>query len=386
MKSALRVIFFFILTLSLSGCFFSPTEKNVRYGQRKILTNPDDSDQVSDHFGTSENEKRRKTKKALVISGGGVKGSFAVGILKALFDFDSNFYKQYDVFAATSTGSLIIPLASVGMFDSLEFLYTASYNISNYYRSNGDIVDVLRRGSAMYNTDGLRQKVRDVLRPLYTRLWSSKHPALIFASVSMTKGDLVYFSNKMLEPKSVNRDKFTYQKVKDSMAMVNAIMASANQPVFADLVNMYNAKYDRIEQFGDGGIRDYLPIQAAIDLGDTAIDVIQCSPFFFDEKQPYNDILSILSRTLNLVTDAAGQANIDYSKLNLASGGIIRIFRPPHSGYGAGGSEDFPFLSSNLTFDEEKMKVMFDKGYEIGNEYMKHIPLPAEVYEEYRQK
>ena len=55
--------------------------------------------------------------------------------------------------------------------------------------------------------------------------------------------------------------------------MVNAIMASSNQPVYADLVNMYNAKYDRIEQFGDGGIRDYLPIQAAIDLGDTAIDI-----------------------------------------------------------------------------------------------------------------
>ena len=109
--------------------------------------------------------------------------------------------------------------------------------------------------------------------------------------------------------------------------MVNAIMASANQPVYAELVNMYNAKYDRIEQFGDGGIRDYLPIQAAIDLGDTAIDVIQCSPFFFDEKQAYNDILSILSRTLNLVTDAIGQGNIDYSKLNLESGGIIRIFR-----------------------------------------------------------
>src|SRR5205085_6249560 len=103
-------------------------------------------------------------------------------------------------------------------------------------------------------------------------------------------------------------------------------------------------------------------------------------------KQRYNDILSILSRTLNLVTDAIGQSNIDYSKLNLESGGIIRIFRPPHSGYGAGGSEDFPFLSSNLTFDEDKMKTMFDKGYEMGIDYMRHLPLSHEVYEEYHQK
>jgi hypothetical protein len=86
------------------------------------------------------------------------------------------------------------------------------------------------------------------------------------------------------------------------------------------------------------------------------------------------------------VTDQVGQANIEYSKLNLAQDGIIRIFRPPHSGYGAGGSEDFPFLSSNLTFDDEKMRIMFDKGYEVGMDYVKHIQLPHDVYEEYRQK
>src|SRR6185503_18711315 len=60
-------------------------------------------------------------KKALVISGGGSKGAFAVGVYKYLI---SNFSLDFDILVGTSTGSLIVPLAALGKLDLLEELYT----------------------------------------------------------------------------------------------------------------------------------------------------------------------------------------------------------------------------------------------------------------------
>lgn len=53
--------------------------------------------------------------KALVLSGGGSKGAFVGGMLEYL----SN-YKDWDLFAGTSTGSLLQLLVSIKDFDSLK--------------------------------------------------------------------------------------------------------------------------------------------------------------------------------------------------------------------------------------------------------------------------
>src|SRR5690606_32646465 len=60
-------------------------------------------------------------KKALVISGGGSKGAFAVGVYKHLIE---NYSLDFDVLVGTSTGALIVPLAALGKTDLLEELYT----------------------------------------------------------------------------------------------------------------------------------------------------------------------------------------------------------------------------------------------------------------------
>ncbi|MEO7768554.1 MAG: patatin-like phospholipase family protein, partial [Ferruginibacter sp.] len=49
--------------------------------------------------------------RALVISGGGSKGAFAIGILKKLFKEYPNL--EFDMFVGTSTGSLIVPLVAM---------------------------------------------------------------------------------------------------------------------------------------------------------------------------------------------------------------------------------------------------------------------------------
>ena len=58
--------------------------------------------------------------RALVISGGGSKGAFAVGVIKRLLKEYPNL--AFETYVGTSTGSLIAPLAAMGAYDLLEEL------------------------------------------------------------------------------------------------------------------------------------------------------------------------------------------------------------------------------------------------------------------------
>jgi NTE family protein len=58
------------------------------------------------------------TRTALVISGGGSKGAFAVGVLRNLFERGLAF----DLAAGTSTGALILPLAMAQGAVAMDFL------------------------------------------------------------------------------------------------------------------------------------------------------------------------------------------------------------------------------------------------------------------------
>lgn len=55
---------------------------------------------------------------ALIISGGGSKGAFAVGVLKFIFSQRPNI--RFDLICGTSTGALIAPLAALREIGELE--------------------------------------------------------------------------------------------------------------------------------------------------------------------------------------------------------------------------------------------------------------------------
>jgi NTE family protein len=60
--------------------------------------------------------------KALVISGGGSKGAFAGGIAEFLIKKRRN---QYVLFLGSSTGSLLVPLLSLGETSRLKTIFTS---------------------------------------------------------------------------------------------------------------------------------------------------------------------------------------------------------------------------------------------------------------------
>ena len=59
--------------------------------------------------------------KALVISGGGSKGAFAGGVAEYLVKVCKY---QYDIFIGSSTGSLLVPLLSIGEIEKLKKIFT----------------------------------------------------------------------------------------------------------------------------------------------------------------------------------------------------------------------------------------------------------------------
>ncbi len=329
--------------------------------------------------------------KALVISGGGVKGAFAVGVLKGLMDqylaqnssaTANDFFKQYRIISGTSTGALITPLAAMGRMEDLIKLYTDGSKLESYYQwnSDGNFGNIFSWYKSVFNVDGLKQELRDRLAADYNILMEPDSPTIYFATVSMTTGERVYFSNKNND---FNNPDYRIQKVDSLGQMVDAIMASANQPVFAPLVSMKNDATGKNEEYADGGIREYIPIQAVLDQGATEIDVIVNSPLFFRREYPYPDLLKILNRTVELLTDEIGDSNVQYAKrlidlkLENTPGITMQIFRPPLDGYGKNKDKEFPFKDSNLDFDAGKMMMLFDMGIEVSK---KTIPDTYGVY------
>jgi predicted acylesterase/phospholipase RssA len=59
--------------------------------------------------------------KALVISGGGSKGSFGGGVAQYLIEEQG---RDYDLLIGTSTGSLLVPFLAVKKLDKLKEAYT----------------------------------------------------------------------------------------------------------------------------------------------------------------------------------------------------------------------------------------------------------------------
>lgn len=323
--------------------------------------------------------------KALVISGGGVKGAFAVGVLKGLqqkFISDnssptaaSDFVSQYKIISGTSTGALIAPLFATGQLAELERLYTDAQSLKDYYKmkSDGNFGDIFTWEKSIFNVDGLKIQLQKQLSPIYNDLMKDEAPTLFFAAVSMNSGELVYFCNKDLQSK--DEQSYRIQKIDSFDELISAIMASANQPVFAPLVSILNKRKNKKEEYSDGGVREYLPLQGVIDHEATNIDIIENSPLFFEwQTPPVNKdlaLLDILVRTIDLLTGEVGFSDIQYAKRLIDTKNDptiqMQLFRPSLGGYGKNHDKDFPFKDNNLDFDSEKMIMMLEKGMEVVN-------------------
>lgn len=201
-------------------------------------------------------------KTALVLSGGGAKGSVQFGILKYLYEKGL----RPDVIYGTSVGSLNAAGLSFIGIDGLEKVWSSIQKMSDVFKFNWKVL--IGKASGIYNGAPLRKIIQDVV--------SNNEPHILAYScaVSLYSGEIGYFSCH-------------------DEHYVAATLASSSVPVLTEDVNGWV----------DGGVREQTPLKKAIEDGADKIVVVLCNPI---EKNPNYDFVKNIIKTLLRTTDILG--------------------------------------------------------------------------------
>lgn len=244
--------------------------------------------------------------RALVVSGGGSKGAFAVGVIKRLFQEFNEL--DFDIYVGTSTGSLIVPLVAMGEMKLLENLYTTV--------KTTDIVLERRLGDALddfslFDVSPLENLVvENYTEQRYQNLLASGK-RIFLNSVCLQTGELVVFTNS---DDAVDGKYYAVRKLVDAEHFQRAVMASASQPVFMRPVMVNEnvpGEQHRDHQFVDGGVREYAGVEMAIDNGATEIFVILLSSGEQEaDDKIYRSLFPIVQKTMDIFIEDVGKNDL----------------------------------------------------------------------------
>jgi NTE family protein len=284
--------------------------------------------------------------KALVISGGGSKGAYAGGIADFLIRDCGN---QYGLFLGTSTGSLLVPLLSIGEIEKLKAIYTSvsqqqifstcPFIISN---KNGltktrinhlGIIKMFIQGKKTFGeSKSLLKLIKEIIHvDDFEKM--RKNPADVLVTLSNLSTSMVEYKRL----KDYNYEDFC-----------EWIWGSSNFVPFMSLLEKNGFEY------ADGGFSDLVPISEAIYRGAEEIDVIvlkteQALP----TRKPIRNALELTVRTFDFMLDQISNDDITIGRLE---GGMrqvkINFYRPPKR-----------LTENSLVFDPEQMKQWWADGY-----------------------
>lgn len=245
--------------------------------------------------------------RALVISGGGSKGAFAIGVLKRL----QQQYAQlnFDAYVGSSTGSLIIPLMATGDLNLLETIYTT--------QTEGSIVKKLRIGDRL-NTDSIFD-ANPLWNLINTHFTDAKYQTiqtsgkkLYINTVCLQTEEIVVFTN---DTNFLANENYQVTQIENANHFRRAVMASACQPVFMPTIQINKDIANHPQknfQFVDGGVRQYAGIEMAIDAGAKEIFTIllSSSDASAPENKQYNNLFELLQKTISIFTTDVGKNDL----------------------------------------------------------------------------
>jgi NTE family protein len=337
--------------------------------------------------------------RALVISGGGSKGAFAVGVLKNLL---SKFpLLDFDIIVGTSTGSLIAPLAALNQIDLLEELYKTqtSDSIVLQKRLGDRLGDV-----SIFDANPLWSLVLHYFNDQCYGDVLASGKKLFLTTTCLQTGELTVFTTTA---NPFQPEHYEVRTLTNPDHFRKAVMASACQPVFMQPIKVNKNVLDEPNphfQFVDGGVREYAGIQMAIDNGATEIFTILLSPAGKEtEPKELTDLFSILRRSIDIFTDDVGKNDliipklyndalvyIDAVKKKMAMDGVsndtikeyfeIRGLDNPFENktalkmYIIRPTEPLNGGPGGLTFDPVVMEDMINKGQTAADDFIAGIP------------
>jgi predicted patatin/cPLA2 family phospholipase len=288
--------------------------------------------------------------RALVISGGGSKGAFAGGIAEYLI---SECHNHYDLFVGTSTGSLLVPLLSIGEISKLKEVYT-SVNQKSIFSRNPFIINkkdgefeikinhfnillgFLKNSKTFGDSLALKKLILNTVTPEFFRRMQEQSTDVVITVSNISLGNVEYKSIK-----DFNREEFC-----------EWIWASANVIPFMSLITKNN--YD----YGDGGLGNVVPIAEAINRGASEVDVIVLKSENRVQKQPVKNVLDLTTRVFDFLLDQIITNDITIGKLRSKHEQVqLNFYHPPEM-----------LTKNSLIFDAELMTKWWQLGFDFAKE------------------
>jgi len=284
-------------------------------------------------------DEQAKPLRALVLSGGGSKGAFEVGVLQRLMGDEQI---DYDLLCGTSVGAINAsyiaqtpigqPREAAGKLRALWDTVTTG-KVRTRWFPFGRLEAFFK--TSVYDSGPLQKWIRSGLDANAARVSGR---VLRIVSVSLGTGEV-------------------FVATEQTPDLAEWVIASSAFPV------MLTPAPIRGDLWSDGGLRSVTPLGEAIRTGADDIDVVLCSDPFakspFDPKDAHA-IPQILLRSIDIMNDEVSRADLriaglknDLSELRSEYRKVrIRLFQP---------AEPLPF--DPLDFDPANIRRMIEAGY-----------------------
>ena len=282
-------------------------------------------------------------KKALVLSGGGAKGAWSGGVVEYLKENG----REWDIVLGTSTGSLLSPLSAIGEMEKLKEAYTSVSNKSIFdkkpFNEKGKIRifnaiwRIITKRTSLGRANNLKKKLKEIVTEEDFNRINSEGKEVLAVVTNMTKFKTEYKSSK----------DYTYDE------FLKWLLCSSSVPVLFEIQNINGCQYL------DGGILEPVPLQQAIDMGATEIDVVVLSAEVNQEYADVRNMFDVALRTLDFMNKEITKDDLVIGQLEGEETEVkINIYRVP-----------FSLTKNSIIFDKDQMTKWWEMGYEFAKEH-----------------
>jgi len=251
------------------------------------------------------------TTRALVVSGGGCTGAFAVGAVRYMIEQKG---LSFDMACGTSTGSLISPLVITGEIETLVQIYTTVTTQDIFLLRSP--ADMLANGSA-FSSAPLANLIGTMITDARWTTISTSPKQLVIAAACLQTAQSTYFCAgpmNLVTPPHTS----TY-KLQSKDDLMRAMLASSSDPA---LFPSTQIPANSPNQFVDGGVLDFAPISIAMLNGVDEVYSVVISP---ENPAPvtnnYVSMIDTLARTIDMFAGRVDQANVGDAR-DLSNGAI----------------------------------------------------------------
>jgi NTE family protein len=188
------------------------------------------------------------TRLAIVLSGGGAKGAFQVGVLDALINTHG---VKPAIVVGTSTGSIQALGVAQGDTPGLLDVWKKLKGNDDIYHERAGVLSAFLGQKAMYDASPLRKLLADFAKPAKL---AASGIELRLGVVSLQSGE--------------------FRTIDQSVPNIaDWVYASCAMPVYFDPLQTSDK-----QQWVDGGVRDVTPLGSALELNPSGVLVIRASP------------------------------------------------------------------------------------------------------------